>query len=432
MKPLKFKYNINEAPKSKLELLLLSVQHVFAMFGSTILVPTLIGIDVATSLFTAGVGTLIYSQVTKKKVPVFIGSSFAYIAILTQLNQEFGANGIANAVISVGLIYVFVSFTIRLFSDSWIDKILPPIVIGPVIMVIGLSLSPTAIQNSGLLNGGEWYDIIISFTALISGGLVLLTNDKILKSIPIIVGILSGYVMALFLDIFIAKQIVDTSVIMQHGLFYIPNFQVPFITYSFSFNISTFITVIPIVLVTMAEHIGDHSVSSSMMNKNFLKDPGLSKTLLGDGLATLFAGLVGGVVNTTYAENTGVIMLTRIASITVIRVAAVLAIILAFLGPISGFIISIPSSVMGGISILLFGMIAQNGIRIIMHSNIDISHSRNLIISSVILVTGLGGAIVSISLGSMSFTFDKMSLAALLGIFLHLILPQKEASYPSK
>lgn len=432
MEKIKFKYNVNERPKKKKEHLFLSIQHVFAMFGSTVLVPTLVGLDVSVSLFTAGLGTLIYMTVTKNKVPVFIGSSFAYIAILTTLNKSYGANGIANAVISVGIIYLLISIAMRFLGTKWLDKILPPIVIGPVIVVIGMSLAPVAVSNSGLVEGGSYINTIIALSALIIASYTLFASNKSLRVLPIIMGIIGGYTVALIIDPFVSQNVVDTSLIFQNGLFTMPNFQVPYLNYHFTFDLAIFLSILPLVLVTVAEHIGDHTVSSSMIGKNFLKDPGLSKTLLGDGLATLTAGLLGGVVNTTYAENTGVIMLTKVASVSVIKLAAIFAMLLAFIGPVAGFISSIPIAVMGGISILLFGMIAQNGIRIISASKVDLTHSRNLVIVSVILVLGIGQAIIIFTLGDMNFSFNGMSLAALVGILFHLILPNKEVSYSKK
>jgi len=424
MKKLKFKYNVDERPEKKRETVALSIQHVFAMFGSTILVPTLVGIDVATALVTAGLGTLIYTQVTKNKVPVFIGSSFAYIAVLTMLNETTGPAGVSMAVLSVGIIYCLIAFLISLIGTNWIDKLLPPVVIGPIIIIIGLGLAPVAIANSGL--SVETFDvtsIIISMSSLMATILALLIGNKQMKMIPIIFGIAVGYVVAILLGQ------VDLSVIFSQGLFNIPDFQVPGVTYDFVFDISILISVIPLVLVTMSEHIGDHSVSSSMMGKNYLKDPGLKRTILGDGLATVAAGLLGGPVNTTYAENTSVIMLTRVASVYVIKLAALFAIIMAFFSPIVLFINSIPGAVMGGISIVLFGMIAQNGIRILVNAGVDFTESRNMLIVSVILVFGLGEAFVGFTLFGIDFEFSKMALAAIVGITLHLVLPQKEVAY---
>ncbi len=438
MNKMKFKYNVDESPESKKEHIALSLQHVFAMFGSTILVPTLIGIDVATALLTAGFGTLIYTTVTKKKVPVFIGSSFVYIGILSMYNQLYGASGVGIAVMSVGLMYLIIAGIISLTGVNWIDRILPPIVVGPLIITIGLSLAPVAIQNSGFSAANpDINSVIIALTSILCTVFALLKGNKVLKMLPIIFGILGGYLMGVFLGV------VDVSTIFADGIFSIPTLNIPFISYNpeIDFNIvsnsvdasqktisvAEVLGLLPLVLVTISEHIGDHTVSSSLIGKNFLKDPGLKRTILGDGLATFWAGFLGGPVNTTYAENTGVIMLTKIASVSVIRLAAVFSITLSFITPLINFINSIPPAVMGGISIILFGMIAQNGIRVLMESKIDFTHSRNMIIGAIILVFGVGNAVLTIG-----FTFSGMSLAALIGIIFHLILPEKEVAYGEK
>ncbi len=427
MNKMNFKYDVTEKPESKKEHFALSFQHVFAMFGSTILVPTLVGIDVATALFAAGLGTLTYTTVTQKKVPVFIGSSFAYIAILTELNKNAGPAGIGFAVMCVGIMYMLIALLIKLVGTNWIDKILPPIVVGPLIIVIGLSLAPVAISNAGFASGAsDFKSMIVALSALLCTTFALLKGKKLVSMIPIIFGILGGYIVAFFLGM------VDVSVIMQDGLFNIPNFNVPFISYQPTFDLGIVLSLIPLILVTISEHIGDHTVSSSMMGKNFLKDPGLKRTILGDGLATFFAGILGGPVNTTYAENTGVIMLTRVASISVIRGAAIVSMCLAFIAPVVNFIYTIPVSVMGGISIVLFGMIAQNGIRILITANLDFTHARNMIICAIILVFGLGGAELSFAIGGVVFSFSKMALAALFGIIFHLILPNKKVAYGKK
>lgn len=418
-----FKYYIDERPAKNGEMIVLSLQHVFAMFGSTVLVPILIGIDVSVALFTAGMGTLLYSLATKAKVPVFIGSSFAYIGILSLLVSEYGQNYASLAVMSVGVIYILLSFIVRGIGTKWLDYILPPVIMGPVIIVIGLSLASTAIDNSGL--GVESFDptaAFISLSTLLVTSIAMMKGNNFTKSIPILIGIGYGYVVSLLFGL------VDLSVFEGISLFSIPEFYNPFIASEFTFSPAVVAAIIPLVFVTVAEHIGDHTVSSTITGKNFLKDPGLDKTLLGDGLATLFAGFVGGPVNTTYAENTGVIILTRVASTAVIRLAAVFAMIIAFLAPINVFINSIPSPVMGGISIALFGLIAQNGVKLLVAGKVDFNHPRNMMIIAVILIIGLGGAILSFQIGNITFEFTTMSLAALAGIFFHLVLPQKEAS----
>ncbi len=421
-----FKYYIDEKPAKKSEMMILSLQHVFAMFGSTVLVPILIGIDVSVALFTAGMGTLLYSLATKAKVPVFIGSSFAYIGILSLLVSEYGQNYASLAVMSVGLIYILLSFIIRFAGTKWLDYILPPVIMGPVIIVIGLSLASTAIDNSGL--GIESFDPIaafISLSTLLVTSIAMMKGTNFSKSIPILIGIAYGYIVSLLLGL------VDLSVFNGVSLFSMPQFYNPFVAGEFTFSPAVVAAIIPLVFVTVAEHIGDHTVSSTITGKNFLKDPGLDKTLLGDGLATLFAGFVGGPVNTTYAENTGVIILTRVASTAVIRLAAVFAMIIAFVAPINVFINSIPSPVMGGISIALFGLIAQNGVKLLVAGKVDFNHPRNMMIIAVILIIGLGGAILSFNIGSITFEFTTMSLAALVGILFHLVLPEKQASLNS-
>lgn len=433
MSKIQFKYGVSESPEKKSEHVILSIQHIFAMFGSTVLVPTLIGIDVSVALFTAGLGTLIYTFVTSNRVPVFIGSSFAYIAVLSALNQEQGPVGVSMAVVTVGLVYILISYIIGKIGTKWLDKILPAVVIGPVIIIIGLSLAPVAVANSGLDASSEGIlNGIIALTALLSATFALLSSNSTAKTVPIIIGIFSGYIMAIILGMITGQTLVDTSQIFANGIISIPDFQVPFVTFTPQLSWGIALSVLPLILVTISEHIGDHSVSSSMMGEDYLHDPGLNKTLRGDGLATLVAGLIGGPVNTTYAENTGVIMLTRVASISVIKLAAVFAMCLAFISPIVGFINSIPMAVMGGISILLFGMIAQNGIRILVQSNLDFAHPRNLVLMSVILVLGLGGATIGFTVGSLTFIFSGMSLSILVGIIFHLILPQKEVAYGEK
>lgn len=418
-----FKYNIDERPAKNGEMIILSLQHVFAMFGSTVLVPILIGIDVSVALFTAGMGTLLYSLATKAKVPVFIGSSFAYIGILSLLVSEHGQSYVSLAVISVGLIYILLSFLIRSVGTKWLDYILPPVVMGPVIIVIGLSLASAAINSSGLgIDNFDGKAAFISISTLLVTSLAMMRGTNFTKSIPILIGIGYGYIVSLLFGL------VDFTSFENVSLFSLPQFYNPFVAGEFEFSFGVVAAVIPLVFVTVAEHIGDHTVSSTITGKNFLKDPGLDKTLLGDGLATLFAGLVGGPVNTTYAENTGVIILTRVASTAVIRLAAVFAMIIAFLSPVNAFINSIPGPVMGGISIALFGLIAQNGVKLLVAGKVDFNHPRNMMIIAVILIIGLGGAIITFTFASINFEFTTMSLAALVGITFHLLLPEKQAS----
>lgn len=420
---MEFKYGINEVPKKKSEHILLSIQHVFAMFGATILVPILIGIDAGVALFCAGLGTLIYSAVTKQKVPVFIGSSFAYIALLTTLMQNSGRSAVGLAVISVGVLYVLIAIINNIIGVKWLDFVLPPVVMGPLIIVIGLSLAPVAMQSSGLVEGAfDSKSIVIALSTLGAALIALELGNGFTKSIPILIGIVVGYIVSLLYGV------VDLSVFKDMSLFTVPEFHFSLFADDFKFDSSILLAILPLAIVTVAEHIGDHSVSSAITGKNFLKDPGLKRTILGDGLATLVAGLIGGPVNTTYAENTGVIILTRVASVRVIQLAGVFAMAIAFLNPIVVFISSIPAAVMGGVSIALFGLIALNGIRILMNSHIDFNHTRNMIIVAVILVVGLGGGYLAFDLAGTNFVFSGMSLAAVFGIITHLILPHRHLS----
>lgn len=420
---IKFKYGINEVPKRPGEHVLLSIQHVFAMFGSTILVPILIGLDVSVALFCAGMGTLIYSFVTKQKVPVFIGSSFAYIGLLSALMLTEGRASVAFAVICVGVIYMLIALATLVIGVKWLDYVLPPVVMGPLVIVIGLSLAPVAMANSGLsMDGFDLKSVGVAMITLIAALVALEKGNSFVKSIPILIGIFVGYIVA------VVFGMVDFSAFENLQLFKIPDFNIAFLDGDFKFSSSTLLVVIPLVIVTIAEHIGDHTVSSAITGKNFLKDPGLKRTILGDGLATFCAGLVGGPVNTTYAENTGVIILTRVASIKVIQLAAVFAMIIAFINPISVFISTIPTPVMGGISIVLFGLIAQNGVRILMNAHIDFNHTRNMIVVAIILVVGLGGGYFAFTAFNTEFIFQGMSLAAVFGIGVHLILPDKHLS----
>lgn len=420
---MKFKYGIDEVPKKKTEHVFLSIQHVFAMFGATILVPILIGIDAGVALFCAGLGTLVYSLVTKQKVPVFIGSSFAYIALLKTLMDNSGQSAVGLAVVSVGILYIIIAIINSIIGVKWLDFVLPPVVMGPLIIVIGLSLAPVAMMNSGLSESGfDYKSVIVAISTLAAALIALELGNSFTKSIPILIGIVVGYLVSL------AFGMVDTSVYSNMQLFTIPDFHFSLFASDFKFDSTIILSILPLAIVTVAEHIGDHSVSSAITGRNFLKDPGLKRTILGDGLATLIAGLIGGPVNTTYAENTGVIILTRVASVKVIQLAGVFAIAIAFLNPIVVFISSIPAAVMGGVSIALFGLIALNGIRILMNSHIDFNHTRNMIIVAVILVVGLGGGYISFNLFDANFVFSGMSLSAVFGILTHILLPHRHLS----
>lgn len=413
--------DIEEKPKLGIGLLL-SFQHVFSMFGATILVPILTGLPISTALLMSGIGTLIYHKLTDSKVPVYLGSSFAFIAAMQiaieQLDGDIGAS--QTGIMLVGLGYLIIAMIIRKIGTKWIDRIMPPIVIGPMIMVIGLGLSATAVENSDLVLGGQWKNLLVAFITFLTTAFVNTKAKGFLKIIPFLIGIIAGYLSALLLGI------VDITPIIEANWFSLPDLYLPFKTSLFNqYNIylgPEAWAFIPLVLVTAAEHIGDHTVISKMTNRNFLKDPGLSKTFSGDGLASIVSAFFGGPANTTYGENVGVIGLTRVASVRVVRNAAIISILLSFFGKFTALLSTIPSPVVGGISFLLYGVIASNGLKVLIKDRTDFSKSRNLIIASVMLVIGLGGAVLDLGQIILSGT----ALSAMVGIILNLVLPHDE------
>ena len=400
--------------------ILLSFQHVFAMFGATILVPLILGMPVSVALFASGVGTLIYMVCTGFKVPVYLGSSFAFITAMSLAMKEMGGDVSAaqTGVILTGLIYVLVSTSIRFAGTKWIDKLLPPIVIGPMIIVIGLGLAGSAVTNAGLVADGNWKNALVAVVTFLIAAFINTKGKGFLRIIPFLFAIIGGYIFAVFLGL------VDFTPVLQASWFEIPGFYLPFSTggtfkeYNLYFGPET-IAILPIAIVTISEHIGDHTVLSQICGRQFLKEPGLHRTLLGDGIATSVSAFLGGPANTTYGENTGVIGMTRIASVSVIRNAAFIAIALSFLGKFTALISTIPSAVLGGMSILLYGVIASNGLKVLIKERVDFGQMRNLIIASAMLVLGLGGAILKLG----PVTLSGTALSAMTGILLNLILP---------
>ncbi len=399
--------------------LLLSFQHIFAMFGATVLVPILLGMPVSVALFASGIGTLIYQVATKAKVPVYLGSSFAYITAMQMAIQQMGGDVSAaqTGVVISGIAYVIVAVIIHFTGTNWIDRLLPPIVIGPMIMVIGLGLSSSAVANAGFVEDGDVRNIVVAVATFLITAMVQTRAKGFFKIIPFLVGIIGGYLVALLLGI------VDFTPVLEANWFEFPDIYLPFKTshfesYSLYFGPETW-AIVPIILVTISEHIGDHTVLGKIVGRNFLKDPGLSRTLIGDGVATAVSAFIGGPANTTYGENTGVIGLTRVASVSVIRNAAIIAIILAFLGKFTALISTIPNAVIGGMSILLYGIIASNGLKVMIEEQIDFNKVRNLIIASAMLVIGLGGAVLDLGF----LTFSGTALSAIVGIVLNQILP---------
>ncbi len=420
MEEKKLLIGINERPEPK-KWLFLSMQHVFAMFGATILVPILTGYPVSVALFASGIGTLIYSFVTKGKVPVYLGSSFAYITAVIVAVEAMGGDISAaqTGLILVGLIYCVVAFIIKFSGKAWIDRILPPVVIGPMIAVIGLGLASTAISNAGFVSGGDPRNMIIAAVTFLTAAFISAKGKGFFKIIPFLIAIIVGFVLSMIMGL------VDFSAINEASWFALPQFSLPFKlgnfgTYKFYFGPET-LAILPVALVTISEHIGDHVVLGHICGENFLKNPGLNRTLIGDGLATAISGFLGGPANTTYGENTGVIGMTKIGSVYVTCGAAVFAILLSTCGKVAALISTIPTCVLGGMSIMLYGVIASNGLRVLIENRVDYSKQKNLIITSAMLVFGLGGAMLPLP---GSAILSGTALCALVGIILNLIIPE--------
>lgn len=402
--------------------LLLSIQHIFAMFGATILVPLLLGMPVSVALFASGIGTLIYHFITQSKVPVYLGSSFAYIGAMQIAIEQMGGDISAaqTGIVLTGLGYVLLATVIKFFGSDWLDKLLPSIVIGPMIMVIGLGLSSTAIKSAGLIDDGNWRNMVVALVTFLVTAFVNTKAKGFLKIIPFLVGVVAGYVTAVIFGL------VDFTPVMEASWLTIPEFYFPFSTggafseFELYFGPETW-AITPLLLVTAAEHIGDHAVLGQICQRNFLKNPGLMRTLMGDGVATTLSALFGGPANTTYGENTGVIGMTRIASVSVVRNAAILSVFIAFLGKFTALISTIPEPVLGGMSILLYGVIASNGLKVMIEDRVDFTQSRNLIIASSMLVVGIGGAVLDLGF----VTFSGTALSAIVGIVMNQILPQE-------
>ena len=415
--------DVNEKPTIG-KWIILAFQHVFAMFGATILVPILVNaaagevvLTIPVALVTSGIGTLIYILCTKGRSPVYLGSSFAFITPIAAAFLKGGISGAMTGVMAVGLIYVIFAILIAIIGKGWIDKLLPPIVIGPMIMIIGLGLAPSAVSQIGLAEEViNWNNVIVALVAFLVTAIVAVRGKGFIRIIPFLVGIVSGYIVAVMLGM------VDFSPVAEATFFSMPNFIIPFVHYSINF--SAILTIAPIALVTMAEHIGDHTALSAIIGKDLLKNPGLNRTLLGDGLATFVAGALGGPSNTTYGENTSVVGMTKIASVWVIALAAIFAICLGFLGKFTALVSTIPGPVLGGVSLLLYGFIAVNGLKVLIQNQIDFGKTKNVVVASSMLVLGLGGAAISIIHGDLSVTISGMSLAAIIGILLNLLLPE--------
>lgn len=423
MKNNKMLLGVNDRPPI-LKWILLSLQHVFAMFGATILVPILVNsacgeevLSIPVALVSSGIGTLIYIVCTKGKSPVYLGSSFAFITPMIVGFGSAGRQGVFTGIMTVGLVYVLFALIIKLIGKKWIDKLLPPIIVGPMIMIIGLSLAPTAIEEIGInAPKVDIKNIIAALAAFLTTATLAVRGKGFFKVIPFLMGMIVGYITSMILGI------VDYSAVVNSTFLEKPAFYIPFIHYSL--NYKAVLTIVPIAIVTMAEHIGDHKVLGSIIGKDLIKDPGLDNTLMGDGIATLAAGFIGGPANTTYGENTSVVGMTKVSSVWVTGLAAIIAIIFGFLGKLTGIISSIPTPVLGGVAILLYGFISVNGLKVLIENKVDFNKTKNVIVASTMLVLGLGGAILSIAIKDVSVSISGMSLAALIGILLNLLLPE--------
>lgn len=379
-------------------------QFLFVAFGATVLVPLLVGMDPSVALFTAGVGTLIFHVITKGKVPVFLGSSFAFIAPIIKATELFGLPGALSGLVAVGAVYGVMSLLVRLRGVGFIARLFPPIVVGPVIMLIGLSLASTGVN---MAKSNWWLAIIALFTTVV----VSLFGKGLLRLIPIFSGIVVGYIAA------IISGIVDFEPVVNASWFALPAFVRPELCWE------AVIFMIPVAIAPVIEHIGDIYAINEVTGKDYVKDPGLHRTMLGDGLACVAASLFGGPPVTTYSEVTGAISLTKIADPSVIRIAALFGILFSVLGKVSALLKTIPEAVLGGIMLLLFGTIAAVGINTLVKNKVDLGNTRNLVIASLILTLGIGGAELTCG----SFTIGGIGLSALVGVILNLVLPKQKS-----
>lgn len=381
---------------------IIGIQFLFVAFGATVLVPLLVGIEPSLALFSAGVGTLIFHLITKGKVPVFLGSSFAFIAPIIQATERYGYAGMLSGIVAVGLVYTLVSALVKWRGKKLIERIFPSVVVGPIIMVIGLSLASAGVDMAKT----DWLLAVVSLLTAIA---VVIYTKGLIKLIPIFMGIIAGYVLAVILGR------VDFTAVQEASWIAIPEFTMPKLDWN------AVLYMIPVAVAPLIEHVGDMYAIGAVSGKDYVKDPGLHRTMLGDGIATSFAGLIGSVPNTTYSEVTGAVSLTKMYNPMVLRISAITAIIFSVIGKVSGILKSIPSAILGGIMLLLFGMIASVGIKTLINSKTDMNKTRNMVIISVILTVGIGGAAVEFG----NFSMAGIGLASLVGVLLNLILPDK-------
>lgn len=395
---------------------ILGIQHVLAMFGATVLVPFLTGLNPSIALLAAGTGTLLFHMVTKKIVPVFLGSSFAFIGAISLVLKNEGIGAVKGGIICAGLVYVLMSLIILKFGVNSVKSFFPPIITGPIIMVIGLRLSPVALNMMGYQNSAfDVKSLIIGSVVIISMIVISILEKSFFRLVPILISVTIGYILSMFMGLVDFTPIAQAKWIgfssdALHDLVALPQF-----------SLTAVLAIAPIALVVFIEHIGDITTNGAVVGKDFFKNPGIHRTMLGDGLATIFAGLVGGPANTTYGENTGVLAVTKVYDPSILRIAACYAIALSFIGKFGTILQTIPTPVMGGVSVILFGMIASVGVRTLIDAQLDFGHSRNLVIAAVIFVFGI--AIDNVAIWK-SVSISGLAIAALVGVILNKLLPK--------
>jgi len=392
---------VSSLPTSKK--FVLSLQHFVAMFGATVLVPLLTGLDPLVALFTAGLGTFLFHFITGGIVPVFLGSSFAFIAPIIFVKEKYGDIRYSlGGIVVAGAVYLIFSLIVKLVGTNVIKKLFPPVVTGPMIMVIGLGLSPVAVNMAS----SNWSIAFVVILTVIASATIF---KGFFSLIPVLMGVLVGYITSAL------SGIVDYTPITSSAWFSVPNFIFP------KFDIGAISLIAPVAFVTVMEHIGDITTNGAVVGKNFFEKPGIHRTLLGDGLATMMAAFLGGPANTTYSENTGVLAITKVYDPSILRGASLLAMLVAFFSKFGAVLQTIPTAVIGGVSLILFGMIASIGVRTLVEAKVDFAKSRNLIIAALILTLGIGGA--SVKIGNVEL--KGMALAAIVGIIANLLIPEK-------
>ncbi len=418
--------DVHERPSTG-KLFTFSIQHLFAMFGATVLVPILIGLDPSVALLTSGLGTLAYILITKGQIPIYLGSSFAFIAPLIALKEQ-GIGAQMMGVFIVGVVYGIIALVIKKVGYQKMLQFLPPVVVGPIVIGIGLSLAATAVGMAAFktVDGVVTYDSQYVIISLITLGITIFFSNFVkgfFGLVPIMMGIIGGYIVAAFMGVVDFQPVVDAK------WFALPNVTIPFVDYTPTFSAGILLSVVFVVIAPICEHIGNVMLLGKIADKNFVQKPGLHRSILGDSVAIIISSFFGGVPNTTYGENIGVMALTKVFSIYVIGGAAVFAVFFSFIGKFSALILTIPDPVKGGVSLMLFGIIASGGLRMLIESNVNLSINRNLVIVATILTFSVGGMLIQMQIGNQTIAIQGIGLSAILGIVLNLILPDKAAGF---